>query len=95
LSFHPLWQRVIREASVPKQDNWDSAKSNMLSLYQTMMLSPDLIRDHARQMADEWGDEMKRIFDDAVRHAKRSSDKKHAVDELSDFRAESLKFLNR
>src|SRR5579863_4126463 len=35
LPFHPLWQRVLKEASVPKQDNWESAKANMLSLYQS------------------------------------------------------------
>jgi hypothetical protein len=95
LSFHPLWQRVVKEASVPKQDNWESARSNMLSLYQTMMLSPDLTRTHASQLADNWGTEMRSIFDGAVRVANRSSDKKKDAgkDELSDFREKSLKFL--
>ena len=94
LAFHPLWQRVLKEASVPKADNWESAKSNMLSLYQTMVLSPDLIRDHARRLANDYGDEMQSIFNDAVKQAKRSGKPKPGVaDEMGDFREESLRFL--
>jgi hypothetical protein len=94
LPFHPLWQRVLREASVPKPDNWESAKSNMLSLYQTMVLSPDLTRDHARKLARDYGAEMQATFDEAVNQAKRSGRQPSAAeDEMDDLRGESLKLL--
>jgi hypothetical protein len=93
LPFQSLWDRVLKEASVPKKDNWESAKANMLSLYQTMVLSPDLIRTHARQLARDYGTEMEQIFEDAVSQANRSGEEASAEDELADARTESLRLL--
>ncbi len=66
LPFYPLWKRVVEEASRPKPDNWDSAKSNMLSLYQTMMLSPDLTKNQAFGLTEKYTIEMKKIHEKVV-----------------------------
>jgi hypothetical protein len=92
LPFFELWQRVLKEAAVPQNESWASAKANMLSLYQTMLLSPDLLRDHARALASRYSSEMKQVFDDAVDMA-NLSDEAGEADEQADIRNESLKIL--
>jgi hypothetical protein len=91
LHFQDLWQRVRREAAVPKDESYQSAKSNMLSLYQTMLLSSDLLPAHARKLAREYAQEMRRIFDGAVEMAPLGHGS--PADALEAIRDESLKIL--
>src|SRR5271165_3117618 len=90
LPFQDLWQRVKREAAVPKDESYASAKSNMLTLYQTMLLSADLLPGHARKLARDYALEMKTIFDDAVGLANLGPD---TSDPLQSIRDESLEIL--
>ncbi|MFX0205520.1 MAG: hypothetical protein ACFFDT_06000 [Candidatus Hodarchaeota archaeon] len=92
LPFYSQWERVVKEATVPMEDNWQSAKSNMLSLYQTLMLSADLIRKQAEKLAKKYKDEMKRIHDNAVEMAELGREKKEPS-ELDIFRDQSLDIL--
>ncbi len=93
LPFYPQWKRVIKEATVPKEDNWQSAKSNMLSLYQTLMLSPDLTQKQADRLTEKYKAEMKHLHDKAVEMAELGPEE----EELSEFdkiRQQSLEILN-
>lgn len=61
LPFYPLWERVQREAAHPGEDHWLSAKANMLSLYQTLITSPDLTQSQARELVDDYVARMREI----------------------------------
>jgi hypothetical protein len=63
LSFFPLWERVLREATEPTPNAWESAKVNMAALHQSLMLSPDLTLDQALALSTRFQDEMKRVHD--------------------------------
>jgi hypothetical protein len=56
LPFYPLWERVAEAAMKAGKEegdpNWESARSDMRSLYQTLMLSPDLTDRQAEELAD-------------------------------------------
>ena len=58
LPFYPLWERVAEaSAKAGKEDgdpNWESARSDMRSLYQTLMASPDLTRRQAEELTDAY-----------------------------------------
>lgn len=66
LPFNEVWQRVLKEAAVPKDENWVSAKANMASLYQTLLLSPDLTSAHADWLTDEYAKRMQQVHQRAV-----------------------------
>jgi hypothetical protein len=59
LPFYPLWQRTLQEAAVPTEQGWTSAKSNMLSLYQSLVLSPDLTSTHAEALTTQYQGDLK------------------------------------
>jgi hypothetical protein len=58
LPFYPLWERVLAAATHAgartDDPNWESAKSDMRSLYQTLMLSPDLTTRQAEELTDTY-----------------------------------------
>ncbi len=54
LPFYTIWERARKEALAASQEGWMSAKANMLSLYQTMVLSPDMIESQVNTVFDEW-----------------------------------------
>lgn len=66
LPFYPLWERVQREATQPGEEHFKSAKANMLSLYQTMSISPDLTEPHAARLLDEFVAKMQDLHRRAV-----------------------------
>lgn len=66
LPFYELWERVQSEAAVPTDEAWKSAKANMVSLYQSMIKSPDLTPAQAKKLVQELAAEMKSIHDGAV-----------------------------
>jgi hypothetical protein len=49
LPFQPLWDRVQKAAMEPSDAHWQSAKANMLTLFQTLSASPDLTAAHSQK----------------------------------------------
>ncbi|VVB92341.1 Uncharacterised protein [uncultured archaeon] len=92
LPFYPLWERVTEEAQVAKANNWDSAKTNMASLCQTMSLSPDLTSRHAEKLADEYIIKMKALHERAQMLA-GLGEPEAKPSELDGIRAKSLSIL--
>jgi hypothetical protein len=96
LPFHSLWERVEKEAAVPQQEFYKSAKANMLSLYEIIMLSPDLTKPQAAALADEYAEEMVQIQKKAQRFADLD-DSVPAVegDTLDEVRGKAVSILDR
>jgi hypothetical protein len=69
LPFYPLWQAVEKEAAQSGDENWKSAKANMVSLMLSMLQSPDLTDTHADQLATEYEERMKALHARALRQA--------------------------
>ncbi|OPY72221.1 MAG: hypothetical protein A4E62_00939 [Syntrophorhabdus sp. PtaU1.Bin002] len=94
LPFYPQWERVKEEAAVPKPENWENAKVNMINLYQALILSPDLTRTQAFDLAKFYKTEIKQIHDQAVDMATLGGKKKEKEEsELDRVRGESLEIL--
>jgi hypothetical protein len=66
LPFYPLWEMVAQEATVAKDDTWQTAKANMASLFQSMALSPDLTLTQAQSLADDYIGKMQALHKQAV-----------------------------
>ncbi len=66
LPFYHLWEMVEQEATVAKDDNWQTAKANMASLFQSMALSPDLTLTQAQALADDYIGKMQGLHKQAV-----------------------------
>jgi hypothetical protein len=66
LPFYPLYERVKQEATVPEENSWKRAKSNLLTLYQTLVLSPDLTRGQADKLNKKYIDEIKQLHETVV-----------------------------
>ena len=64
--FDSLWVRVQQEAMQPDDSSWDRAKADMLSLFQTMYLSPDLTKQHALKLKVQRETEMKQLHDEVT-----------------------------
>lgn len=62
-----LWKQVREEASQPQDKDKDLAKAAMASLYQAMMISPDLTYDHAEAEAEALHARMRRIQEGLLR----------------------------
>lgn len=92
LPFYSQLDRVVKEASVPTDEGWQSATANMLSLYQTMLLSPDLIRKQACALAEKYKAEIKKIHETAVDNAKLGL-RRRKRSELDKIRKQSLDIL--
>lgn len=73
LPFHPLWKRVQSEATKATEEHYKSARANMLSLYETLVLSPDLTQNQALALADEYAATMEELHQRAVRFALRDA----------------------
>jgi hypothetical protein len=66
LPFDSLWVRVQQEAMQPDDNSWDRARADMLSLFQTMYLSPDLTKQHALKLKADREAEMKQLHDEVT-----------------------------
>jgi hypothetical protein len=66
LAFYPTWQRALEEAGLPTEQGWSSAKANLLSLYQSMVLSPDLTTTHVGELIAQYQADLKKTHDRAV-----------------------------
>jgi hypothetical protein len=89
LPFYEQWQRVKSEASKPSDDAYKSAKANMFSLYEALLLSPDLTRSQANKLADEYNAEMEADHKRALRFSPMGGDKGEESD-LEAARARAL-----
>jgi hypothetical protein len=58
LAFDPLWERVKEESMMPGDESWKKATADMMSLFQTMYLSPDLTTTHALVLKADHEQEM-------------------------------------
>ena len=61
-----LWKQVKTEATKTKDDTWDMAKVAMSTLYQSMVLSPDLTEDHAGVLNDDLVGRMRKMHERAL-----------------------------
>ena len=93
LPFYPLWERVRKEAMIPKEDPYLNAKANMTILAQDMMLSPDLTEEQANDLADEYSERMKTLHDSAVKRAQRAPGEEVEPSELDRVRSKALSIL--
>ena len=50
LPFYPLFERAKEAALQGDDKSWERAKANLLSLHQTLALSPDLTPTQAKQL---------------------------------------------
>ena len=65
-SFDELWERAVAEAmDVGAPDSWNNARAQMLVLAQTLLLSPDVTRKHARELIAEYKSTLRGIRDEA------------------------------
>jgi len=92
LPFYELWERIVEEATIPRQSSWENAKVNMVNLFQQLILSPDLTKSQAYELAKKFKSEMIVLHKDAVDHAELSP-AEIKESELDLIRDESLKIL--
>jgi len=78
LPFYPLWERVQEAATKSgKADgdpNWESARSDMRSLYQTLLLSPDLTEQQAEELTDTYVTRAQALREKSVRIAQMADE---------------------
>ena len=91
LPFAPLWDKVVSEAGQGTKDAYRSAKANMVSLAQTITLSPDLTATQRTMLKKSYKDRMVLEHKDAVGLALRGQAK---PDEFAEARDESLAILD-
>jgi hypothetical protein len=76
LPFYPLWERVLQLSTQPDENSWKRAKADMVSLRQTMVLSPDLTPAQADALFDRYMKRMKSEYDKASELAMLGSDRR-------------------
>ena len=54
LPFYELWKSAVNEATSLKEGSWDNAKGNLITLINALALSPDLTRQQASEMINEY-----------------------------------------
>jgi hypothetical protein len=65
LPFYPLFERVQQSATSTDEADWKRAKADMASLWQTLILSPDLTRPQSRQLATHYRAELDELLAEA------------------------------
>lgn len=65
LAFSKLWQNVQKQAAIPTDDAWTSAKASMVQLYQAILLSPDLTPGQGNKIAKQYREQLVGIRKDA------------------------------
>ncbi|MDJ0704349.1 MAG: hypothetical protein QNJ46_13780 [Leptolyngbyaceae cyanobacterium MO_188.B28] len=74
LPFYPLYKQVKDAATKPDPESWKRAKANMLTLYQNLVNSPDLIPSQVRTLVNRYVQEMRELHATAVGLGSLSSD---------------------
>jgi hypothetical protein len=54
LPFYPLFQRALQTAASTEEGSWDRTKAALVTLYQEMLMSPDLTFGQAQQLAADF-----------------------------------------
>lgn len=93
LPFYPQWERVIQEATVPRDEYWKNAKAYMSVVYQTMMLSPDLTPNHASKLYQKYLSRMKLLHENALESVRMGAQEKPKPTNLDAFRGEAVEIL--
>lgn len=92
LPFFEIWKRVKAEAAGTKPDNWENAKVNMSTLYQAMVVSPDLTDNQADELRAEYAARMVRIHEGALENVKHG-ELDAAPDPMAGVRNKALEIL--
>jgi hypothetical protein len=90
-TFNELWERAVAEAmDVGATDAWESAKAQMLVLAQTLLLSPDVTTDQARELIVEYKGTLRGIRDEAESIASLGDAEPNRIVELRDVDATAV-----
>jgi hypothetical protein len=54
LTFHQAFLAALKNASTVGPEAWDRAKANLVTLFQTLLASPDLTWDQAQGITEEY-----------------------------------------
>jgi hypothetical protein len=65
LPFYPLFERVKAGASSRDEADWKRAKGDMASLWQTLVLSPDLTETQAKQLRTRYRAKLEELLEEA------------------------------
>jgi hypothetical protein len=65
LPFYPLFERVKEGATSREEADWKRAKGDMASLWQTLVLSPDLTETQAKQLRVEYRAKLEELLEEA------------------------------
>jgi hypothetical protein len=95
LPFYPVWERVVEEATVAKEENWENAKAHMAILYQQMLLSADLTPKQAEELADDYESKMDAMHDRVVRRSRRGEEEPAEPSELDVVRSKAVSILRK
>ena len=66
LPFYPSFKQIKQDAKKTDGNSWKSTKANMVTLALALEASPDLIVSQARELSDQYQDEMKYIHNRAI-----------------------------
>jgi len=69
LPFYPLVTRVETGATSTQKADWKRAKGDMASLWQTLILSPDLTRPQSKALANQYRARLEELLADAKENA--------------------------
>jgi hypothetical protein len=93
LPFYSDWELVAKEATTPKESNWENAKANMAILYQKMCLSPDLTGNQAQSLADEYVSRMQMLHKNAMKISNLGGEKETEPSDLDSVRDKAISIL--
>jgi len=94
LPFYPIFEQVKQEASKGTSEAKESAKANMLSLWQQMALSPDLTIPQRNTLQNAYVAEMLEIYNEASRiQTLGGSEDDDTPPDVANNMSESLKIL--
>ncbi len=66
LPFYSLWERALKEAVIPDEAHWKLAKSYMLALYQSLVLSPDLTEPQVTILKQKYTETLRQRHNESV-----------------------------
>lgn len=82
LPFYPMWEQAVKEATLPYEGHWKLAKASLASLYQAMVLSPDLTEDHVTTLRGHFIELLQQRRQEAVELSSLSTSQEHPLDVL-------------
>jgi hypothetical protein len=95
LPFFPLWQRVQSEAADPRDSSYESARHNIVSLSQSILLSADLVDAQKDVVTDDYIRKLEQYHQRAIATGKRAATDGQTTTGLDAVRAKSMAFLKQ